>query len=302
VRRVQPGQFLVFQQQGRGRVVHAAQHPGPGRRHPHPVGGQRPQDLGGRVRVYRAAERAGDPGRQVGHLGRPQPRHRARAEQLGEQLVVHVSPPRQPVEAHFRRDQAAGRLRRDQQREPPRMLVRRDPPLLAGVHLDDGAQGRAGVGEDRVGRVEQGVLAGTRGRRGPGRDGRSRRPAEPGPGPRQGRGLTRPALPREQQGLGQGDVVAALHPHPGPQQRGVDAGCLRPDPPSAAGSLVRRDGRGTVIMPNDRPVAGAVLRQLGQPATVPWPRDDGDPHGSDSRLPGRQPRTPEGGVWPRPGP
>jgi hypothetical protein len=30
------------------------------------------------------------------------------------------------------------------------MLVRRDPPLLAGVNLDDGVQGRAGVGKDGV--------------------------------------------------------------------------------------------------------------------------------------------------------
>src|SRR5213076_3381975 len=61
--------------------------------------------------------------------------------------------------------------------------------------------------------------------------------------------------------------------------------------PHAAGSLMRRDRRGAIIMPNDRPVAGAVLGQLRQPATVSWPGDDSDPHESDSRPRRRQPRA-----------
>src|SRR5262249_1734189 len=100
------------------------------------------------------------------------------------------------------------------------------------------------------------------------------------------RGLIRPALPAEQQRLGQGDVVAALHPDPRPQQRGVDTGGRGPDPPDAAGPLEPGYRGRKIIMPNDGSVAGALLRHLRRAAPGPRPGADGDPPGSDSRLPG----------------
>ena len=63
-----------------------------------------------------------------------QPSRRPRPEHPGQQRIMHVSPPRQPGQAHLGRDQPARRLRRSQQPEPPRMLVRGDPPHLRRVH------------------------------------------------------------------------------------------------------------------------------------------------------------------------
>ena len=261
VRGVQPGEFLVLQQQRGGRVVHLAQHVRAGGGHPDAVGGQRPQHLRGRVGVHRAAaERGRDLGRQDGQARRAQPGQRPAAEHAGQQRRVHVGAPGQPVAAHLGGHQAGRGLRGREQREPARVLVGRDPPQLVGMHREQGVQRRLRAGEGRVGGLEQHRLA----RRG-GPHGRwprgGRRAAQPGPGRRQRGRLAVLPVPGEQQGLGQRHIVTALHPHPGTQQRRVHLAAGRPYPAHVAGPLTCRHRRGKIIMRDDAPVAGAVRRR-----------------------------------------
>ena len=127
------------------------------------------------------AERGGDLGgqRRPGGRGGP-PTGDGRAEQLAQQLVVHVGPPGQAGGAHLGRDQRAGRLGRDQQPEAARVRGHGgDPGALVGVDRDEVVEGRppepepaprtACPGRDRA--------AGGDGRR----VGRHRRAAQPGP-------------------------------------------------------------------------------------------------------------------------
>ena len=72
--------------------------------------------------------------------------------------------------------------------------------------------------------------------------------------------------------------MAALDPHPGPQQRGIQVLTGRPDPPDVTGPLTRRHHGWKIFMPNDGPVARPVPRGLGQPATTLRPGDDSNPH------------------------
>jgi hypothetical protein len=86
-------------------------------------------------------ERRREPGGELGEPGWPLARQRGLGpEHLGQQGVVHLGPPGQPVEAHLGRDEPAGRLGGDQQAEPARMLVGRDQPQLVRVDLDQRVQ------------------------------------------------------------------------------------------------------------------------------------------------------------------
>ncbi len=96
-------------------------------------------------------------------LGRPHAVHRARAEQVGEQGVVHVRAPRHAVVAHLGGDQRARRLGRHQQPEPPRLGQRLDPAQLVGQHLGHR------LGAQRLGREQRAGLVVGRDRRGTGR-------------------------------------------------------------------------------------------------------------------------------------
>ncbi len=123
------------------------------------------------------------PGRPAGPAavppGRRGPR-RPRPEQLGQQLVVYVGPPRQPGRGHLRGDQSARRFGRHQQPEPSRLLVGRDAGQLVGVHRDQVGQRGRGLGQAvlrRFRRVEQRRLRPVPGRTA----GRRHRPAvQPG--------------------------------------------------------------------------------------------------------------------------
>ena len=160
VRGVQPGQFLVLQQQRHRRMIDVAQHPGPGGRDPDPVGRERLEQLGRGVRVHRpAAERRRDlrwPARPAGAAGSPAGGRAA--EQAGQQRVVHVGPPGHAAGLHLGGDQAARRLHRGQQAEAARMRVGRDPAQLAGVRGHQLVQRGAGLTQAGLGWPEQGGL------------------------------------------------------------------------------------------------------------------------------------------------
>ena len=144
---------------------------------------------------------------------RPGAARRPRPEQLGEQALVDVDPPRHPGVRHLGRDQRARRLRREQQPEPGGLGRRRHGGQLPGV-LEVGAQvlGRVVDREQR-------------------RVGRRARP-EPVPVLRL-LPVQQPPVHRgrpPQQVVAQPQVVAALDPHPGRQQRRVPPRGVVPHP------------------------------------------------------------------------
>jgi hypothetical protein len=171
---MQPGQLLVFEQRRDGLVIDVPEDREPGRRQPDSVGGECLQQLRRRVGVdwpglsagAVGAERRGDACSQLGEPCGPLSWHRwPRPEQVGQQGVVHLGPPGQAGQAHFRRDKRAGGLGRDQQAEPVRMLVGRDPPQLVGVHIDEGVHRGTRVralGCASLRQVEQPLLVGAR--------------------------------------------------------------------------------------------------------------------------------------------
>lgn len=180
---------------------------------------------------------------------------RAGAEEFGEQLVVDVGAPGQPVVRHLGGDQRAGGLGGDQQPEPVpggRVGDRGDPALLLGVDGDDGGQRvRAGRQLQPVG-CEQGVLPVVGlGGAGLGQVVRDGQAAQPGPGGAERARRAEPALVRQQQGLDQAQVVAAGEPvgQPGQQRRvGAVGGGPHPAGPrrTASGGLPGGDGGGEV--------------------------------------------------------
>jgi hypothetical protein len=108
------------------------------------------------------------------------------------------------------------------------------------------------------------------------------------PRPRQRGGLAVTPVAAQQQGFGQRHVVAALDPHPGPQQLRVELGAGRPHPPNVAGPLPRRHHGRQIFVPYDAPGARLVPHGLGQPAAALRLGDDSNPH--TSRFSAR-PRT-----------
>jgi hypothetical protein len=199
-------------------MVDLAQHPGPGVGHVDTGAGERADHFGGRVRVQPVhAERRVDLGGQLGQPARRPDRLR-RAEQLAQQLVVHVGPPRQPRVPHFGTDQRTRRFGRDQQAEPPRTLGTADPPELPRVHLLGGLEHvEAGGGPRSPECLEECALGEARRFGHPRRRiGRHRQPVQPRPRRRQRSGRAPPARVPHQQRLGQLEIMAARHPHPGP--------------------------------------------------------------------------------------
>jgi hypothetical protein len=242
VRGVQPRQLLVFQQRRDGRMVDAAQHRGPGRRHRDAGRAERPDDLGRRVGVDRPPAKGrhdliGQRLQPPGPLGETVPPRagRPRPQQLGEQPIVHLGPPRQPVVAQLRRDESARRLGRGQEPHPIGVLECRDTSSLVVVDGDD----RVDVLGRRRGILEQrrltAILAGRR------LVVRHLGAAQPGVGGRHRTRLAVPGRVAEQHPLHQLEVMALRHPHPGAQQPRVVPVRGRPHPPRPAGAFVRRD-------------------------------------------------------------
>ena len=161
VRRVQPGQLLVFEQNGIAGWSMLPEHARAGGLDLDAVGRERLQQLCRGVGVDRAAaERGGDLGCEVGQPGRPEPRPGPAAEQAGQQGVVHVSPPRHAPGAHLGCGQAARGLHRGQQAEPGRVGIRGDPAQLVRVHTDQRPEDLTRLGDPGLGRAEQRGLPG----------------------------------------------------------------------------------------------------------------------------------------------
>ena len=178
-----------------------------------------------------AAECLGDASGQLGELaGRAADRGRL-AEQVAQQLLVDVGAPRQPVDAHLGGEQRAGRLGGHQEPEPGRIGGCVDPGLLVAVHVEESVEARHGRR-----RVEQGALrvAGWDRRLGR-RIVRDRPAGQPGQRRRQAARLPPPSLVPEQQRLGQLQIVAAVHPDPGPDQPRIALGGGRPQPARTVG-------------------------------------------------------------------
>ena len=175
---------------------------------------QRRQQLGPRVGVEaRRAERVAHLGDQRLEPLRPGAARRPRPEQVGEQPLVDVDPPRHAGVRHLGRDERTRRLRREQQPEPDGLGRCRHGSQLPSV-LEVGAQvlGRVVDREQR-------------------RIGRRARP-EPVPVLRL-LPLQQPHVHRgrpPQQVVAQPQVVAALDPHPGRQQRRVPPRGVVPHP------------------------------------------------------------------------
>ena len=127
---------------------------------------------------------------------RPGAARRPRPEQVGEQPLVDVDPPRHPGVGHLGRDEGTRRLRREQQPEPGGLGRGRHGSQLPGV-LEVGAQvlGRVVDREQRrIGRRARpraGPSAPTP--RPPAAARPPRAPAAAGGGPAAGRGSARPA-------------------------------------------------------------------------------------------------------------
>ena len=270
---------------------------------PDATGRQRAQQLGRRVGVdradgARAPRRSGRPARPAG-AGRSRPRPaRARTEQLGEQLVMHVGAPRQAGGRHLGRGQAARRLRGRQQGEPGGQRIRRDAALLAGVRGDDVGEHLGGrPGWRRAARVLERQLtrlltAGRSGRyradqpghrrgTGPGNVGAAGRTAVASyaaiaDGTRHQGGQS--AVTAGEQALRQLDVVTPGHPHARPQQRRVQRSRRRPDPPDVGLPGPRCHRRGKIRRGFGRAGRGAALSQRPHDTRSSRTRDNRYPH------------------------
>ncbi|MGY2074473.1 hypothetical protein [Blastococcus sp. SYSU DS0828] len=111
--------FLYSSSGGDARVLELLEGPRAGVGHREAGLLECPQQLGRRIGVERRGpQRRADLAQQpLEHRGAPTG-SRARAEQVGEQALVHVRPPRQAGVRHLGGHQGAGGLRREQQREP----------------------------------------------------------------------------------------------------------------------------------------------------------------------------------------
>jgi hypothetical protein len=252
MRCVHPGQFLVLDQQRRGRVINVAQHGKPGGRHAHPVSGESTDELSRRVGVHPPAEslvdRRGQLG-QPGRLGSGRHRWRPRPEHPGQQRVMHVGAPGQPGKAHLRGDQAAGRFGCHQHAEPRRALVGGNLAKLLRVRGDQFVQRASEVGRYRIGRVEKGVL-----RRSPG-----------GAIRRKGCGeAARLPVSAAQQSFGKLHVMAPGHPQAGPQQGRVEARAARPHPAHRTSMLVLGNCCRKILSWNGITQPAAVLGELAE--------------------------------------
>ncbi len=238
------------------------------------------------------------------------------AEQAGQQGVVHVSPPRHAAGAHLGCGQAARGLHRGQQAEPGRVGIRGDPAQLVRVHTDQRPEDLTRLGDSGLGRAEQGGLPGggwpaRRARGGQTRAGQTRAGQTRAGLTRDGLagGAQACALAGAQQGLGEGGVVAAVHPDPTVQQGRVDRGRVSPDPAHMfatwPGALVLRHRRREIVDQGGRGVAAAVLGEFLQEGRAPGPGSYRNPHASESPPSRRQSGAADRefpGVWPRPGP
>ena len=133
-------ELLVAQQRVDARVLERAQGGRPGVGDVQPGPAQRRQQLGPRVGVEaRRVERVAHLGDQRLQPLRPGTARRPRPEQVGEQPLVDVDPPRHAGVRHLGRDEGTRRLRREQQPEPGGLGRRRHGRQLPGV-LEVGAQ------------------------------------------------------------------------------------------------------------------------------------------------------------------
>ena len=234
------------------------------------------------------------------------------AEQLGQQRVVHVGPPRQP-----------GRSSRRRPGRPPTPRRPASPNRPGWAPPRSGAAGRRAPRPGRgaasrasaitgLGRAEQGGLPGGGWPAGP-----ACRPVG-GRGPWSGRpvvGPPRPVAlrPVPSRARSRASVRAASWQrstrHPGAQQGRVDRGRVSPDPAHMfvtwPGALVLRHRRREIVDQGGRGVAAAVLGEFLQEGRAPGPGSYRNPHASDS-PPSRRQSGAAGrefpGVWSRPGP
>ena len=112
-------QLLVAHERLDDRVLDGAQRRAPGVGHLDPGPPQRGEQVGAGVRVE--AGRVEDPAYVVRELlqqAGPGPARRPWSEQVGQQRLVDVDPPRHAGMRHLGRHERAGGLRRDQQPEP----------------------------------------------------------------------------------------------------------------------------------------------------------------------------------------
>lgn len=218
VRGEQPGQLLVLQQRRDGGMIDPLQQVLPRRRHLDPGPGERLDHARRRIRVDRPpAERLADLRGQLHQHLRPLTGAHPRAEPGNQQLFVQVGAPRQAVGGHLDRGQRARRLRGEQQPQPVRVLGRGDPPVLLREHAPDRRDDRHALGQRRRPRLEQRRLRQL--------DGRGIRgwflAVRPGPGRAQAPRLPVGTLVRQQQPLGEREVVAASDPQPGGHEHRV---------------------------------------------------------------------------------
>ncbi|CAB4912130.1 unannotated protein [freshwater metagenome] len=263
------GQLLVAQQRLDAGVLELGQRPLPGVGHRQPRGLQRGQQPGGGVRVHRRlAERRPDLRQQPLQLRRPLPGHRPGAEQVAEQPVVHVGPPRHPGVLQLRGDQRAGGLRGQQQPQPAPLGARGQRRLLTG---------QLGQRVEPVGRVVEGEQRRLVGRR--------RGQGVPALGVRTDQQVLVDVRRPAQHRVAQPQVGAALHPHPGGQQARVPAGGVVPHPPGPVGLAGGDEAR--QVLPR-QPGDGAAVPVVGLDDVAPAQEDDGPQHppsvaeGSDS--------------------
>ena len=144
--------FLNSSRAGQTGVVELLERPGARVAHRQARALQRAQQVARRIGIEgRGVEGRADLGQQPFEDRRPAAGHRPGAEQLGQQPLVHVGPPRQPGGGHLGGHQRAGGLGREQQAEATPLGRRRDGRLLTFV-LGDRIQpvGRIVEREERV--------------------------------------------------------------------------------------------------------------------------------------------------------
>ncbi len=219
-----PVQPLVLDQGLHGGVVERLQLPAASGADLHARLPERLDHVRGQVGPHPAAERRRHLLRQLGQAARLAPARVPLAEQVVEDLAVHVGPPGEPRVVHLGRHQHARRLGRGQQPHPVGVGGPLVPVLLLGVDGEQVVQGQV----DPL-RFEQ---RGLRARFGGAlrRIGRYGAAAQPGQGRRGRARLPVPPLVAEEQGLRRLHVVAPLDSHPRGEQARCDLGGGPPHP------------------------------------------------------------------------
>ena len=220
----QPRQFLVGEHRRDSRVIQLPDHPRSGVLDVQSGPAERFSQFHRRVGVHRGAEGGVDVGRECGEPSRPGARCGPGAELLGQDVVQHVDPQRQPGEPHLHRSQRRRGFGRDEQSQG---VVGADVVELVDQRLADHLKriARHRCGGDCV---EQRQMAGRRPRR------RVRGHRQPVPSGVHRRGRRRcpvAALAAQQDAFGQGDIVAPAHPQAGGQQGLVRRLRRVPQPP-----------------------------------------------------------------------